>query len=118
MATKTAIFHPTLAPQTDALFPYRATVYGINVDGETTALVQNEPCAYESSSGSSPANFEDESAGNDKVLFPRWIPEIGAKQTLILTLGNWRKRFEIADVIPLGIGQNAPSQTLAIVNHE
>lgn len=114
MATQTALEHPQKAAQTGASYPYTLKVNGFDADGNAMVLFES-PCAYEAAAGGNPDDFEDEAPSSDRILLPVWRSECEAKQTVILTLNGFAKRFEISDVLPQGTG---PAQTLLLVTSE
>jgi hypothetical protein len=110
MATQTSI---SPAPKSAQFYPYRLQVTGLNASGVSSVLFESE-AAYEPERGANPNTFDNEAPTNDRILLPKWREECEAKQTVILSKGAWRKRFEVSDVLPVG----QMERTLLIVTPE
>lgn len=114
MATATPLRHPSEGAQNARFYPFTVRISRLNVDG-SAAPVLTLPCAYDAATGGVPEEFQDEAPAMDRILIQGWHPTIAAKQTAVLDVTIVRKRFQIADVLPLGIGANGPCETMLLV---
>lgn len=112
MATKTAMHHPKKAGQESQFFPYSAQITDIVDESGNDTLIAESAAAYQPDRGGAPGVFQTEAPVGDQILLPSWRSECQSGQIVILTLGDWRKRFVISDVLPIGSG---PEKTLLMV---
>ena len=115
MATATPLRHPGENAQTEAFYPFTVNISRLNVDG-TPAPVLSLPGAYDAATGGVPEQFQDEAPAMDRILVAGWHSTIAVKQTAVLLISGVRKRFEIADVLPVGAGPDGPMKTLLLVS--